>query len=401
MRPTLVRRSGLRWLALVVLIGLAINQVRIALESWGIVLWRPGYADFGNYYLYANVGLHQGWSHLYDLAAQRQEWLRLGGADVIPWFPIIYPPPLAWLAVPFTLLPLPVAYACWTALLTACVIVAWRLLLPTRSRLTRWSALAAMLAVMPVLYALLLGQILILELAAIAAVWWLLSRGRELPAGILLTVLVFKPQVAFLVPVALLVIGRWRAVAVWLAGSALLAVVALWTTGLSGLSDYAHRVADAASTPPQFFVPTQFTLAGVFGHSLLTVAIAGLFVALTIAAIYRQRGEAPALPIACALIGSMLVTPYLHQQDLATLLLAGAIAARGSLDRWQLGMLIGGYALILAISYWGFGSLGPILGALLLVGEAVFLLAACRPARSGGVALQMPALGEIPLDRTA
>ncbi len=396
-----MRRSSLQWLTLVVLIGLAINQVRIALESWGIVLWRPGYADFGNYYLYAKVGLHQGWSHLYDLAAQRQEWLRLGGADVIPWFPIIYPPPLAWLAVPFTLLPLPVAYACWTALLTACVIVPWRLVVPTGSRLTRWTALAAMLAVMPVLYALLLGQILILELAVIAVVWWLVSRGHEVPAGILLTVLVFKPQVAFLVPVALLVIGRWRTVAVWLGGSALIAVIALWTTGIDGLRDYANRVSDAASTPPQFFVPTQFTLAGLFGHGVLTVAIAGLLVALTIAAIYRHRGEAPAVPIACALIGSMLVTPYLHQQDLATLLLAGAIAVQGRLDQGQVRVLIAGYSLILAISYWGFGSLGPILGALLLVSEAIFLLAACRPPRSGGVALEMPALGEIPLDRTA
>lgn len=396
-----MRRSSLERLALVVVIGLAINQVRIALESWGIVLWRPGYADFGNYYLYANVGLHQGWSHLYDLAAQRQEWLRLGGADVIPWFPIIYPPPLAWLAVPFTLLPLPVAYACWTALLTACVIVAWRLVVPTGSRLTRWTALAATLAVMPVLYALLLGQILILELAVIAAVWWLVSRGHEVLAGILLTVLVFKPQVAFLIPVALLVIGRWRTVAVWLAGSALIAVIALWTTGIDGLRDYASRVSDAASTPPQFFVPTQFTLAGPFGHGLLTVAIAGLLVALTIAAVYRHRGEAPAVPIACALIGSMLVTPYLHQQDLATLLLAGGIAVQGRLDQWQVRVLIAGYSLMLAISYWGFGSLGPILGALLLVSEAIFLLAACRLPRSGGVALKVPALGEIPLDRTA
>jgi hypothetical protein len=400
MRSTLARLS-MQKLTLAVLIGLAINQVRIALESWGIVLWRPGYADFGNYYLYANVGLHEGWDHLYELAAQRQEWVRLGGADVIPWFPIIYPPPLAWLAVPFTLLPLPVAYACWIALLTGCVIVAWRLVVPTRSRLTRWIALAAMLAVMPVLYALLLGQILILELAVIAAVWWLVSRGRDVPAGILLTVLVFKPQVAFLVPGALLVIGRWRTVAVWLTGSALIAVVALITTGIAGLRDYANRVSDAASTPPQFFVPTQFTLAGLFGHGGLTLAVTGLVVALTIAAVYRHRGEGPALPIACGLVGSMLVTPYLHQQDLATLLLAGAIALQGRIGQWQVRLLIAGYALILAISYWGFGTLGPLLGALLLFSEALFLLSACLMPGSGGAALQMPALGEVPLDRTA
>ncbi len=401
MRSTLARRPSLQWLTFAVLIGLAINQVRIALESWGIVLWRPGYADFGNYYLYAQVGLHQGWNHLYDLAAQRQEWLRLGGADVIPWFPIIYPPPLAWLAVPFTLLPLPVAYVCWTVLLTGCVILAWRLVVPTRSRLARWTALAAMLAVMPVLYALLLGQILIVELAAIAAAWWLVSRGREIPAGILLSLLVFKPQVAFLVPVALLVIGRWRTVAVWAAGSALIAVIALISTGIDGLHDYANRVSDASATPPQFFVPTQLTLGGLFGHGVLTLGVSALLVALTIAAAYRYRAEGPALPIACALVGSMLVTPYLHQQDLATLLLAGGIALQGRLDRRQGSTLIASYVLLLAISYWGFGQLGPILGPMLLFLEVAFVLMACWTKTSGGVTREMPALGEVPLDRTA
>lgn len=387
-------------LTLVVLAGLSINQFRVALESWGIVLWRPGYADFGNYYLYARVGLHQGWNHLYDLAAQQQEWLRLGGADVIPWFPIIYPPPLAWVVVPFTVLPLPVAFACWTALLLGCVILAWKLVVPTRSRLVRWTALAAMLAVMPVLYALILGQVLILELAAIAAAWWLVSRGRELPAGILLTALVLKPQVAFLVPLVLLMIGRWRTVAVWITGSAVIAGVALFTTGIDGLHNYANRVSDAATTPPQFFVPTQFTLAGLFGHGALTVLVAGLLVALTIAAVYRHRKEGPTVPVACALVGSMLVTPYLHQQDLATLLLAGGIAMQGRLDQWQVRVLIAGYVLLLAISYWGFGRLGPILGPLLLVSEAIFLLAT-SVSRTSSVARERPNPRENPLEEIA
>jgi hypothetical protein len=214
-------------------------------------------------------------------------------------------------------------------------------------------------------------------------------------------VLVFKPQVAFLVPVALLVIGRWRTVAVWLGGSALIALVALFTTGIGGLHDYANRVSDAASTPPQFFVPTQFTLAGLFGHGVLTVGVALLLVALTMAAVYRHRGESPAVPVACALLGSMLVTPYLHQQDLATLLLAGGIALQGRLDQWQVRVLIAGYLLILAISYWGFGSLGPMLGALLLFSEAIFLVAACLLPTSSRVARGTPTLGEVPLDRTA
>jgi hypothetical protein len=389
-------RPALERLAFFVLVGLAINQLRVAIQGWGQFIFRhPGFADFGNYYLYAQVGLHQGWNRLYDLAAQQQEWMRLGGPDVIPWFPIIYPPPLPWLVVPFTVLSLPVAFACWTALLMGCIFVVWKLVVPIRSRLTRWTALAAMLAVVPVVYALILGQVLILELAAIATAWWLVSRGREIPAGILLTVLVFKPQVAILVPVAVLVIGRWRTVAVWVGGSALIAVIALISTGISGLHDYAIRLSDAAAATPEFLVPTQFTLAGVFGRGIFTLAVSGLLIALTIAAAYRHRHDGPAMPVACALVGSMLVTPYLHSQDFATLLLAGGIALHGHLDRWQYRMLIAGYVLLLAISYWGFGRWGPILGAMLLLGEVLWLLVALRVRRSGGAVRETEGLGQV------
>jgi len=128
MKSVVERLRSRQQLMLVVVIALAINQIRVAMEGWGsFVLRHPGFADFGNYYLYARVGLHQGWSRLYDLAAQQQEWLRLGGPDVIPWFPIIYPPPLAWLVVPFTLLPMPLAFACWTALLFGLVLLTCRL----------------------------------------------------------------------------------------------------------------------------------------------------------------------------------------------------------------------------------------------------------------------------------
>jgi hypothetical protein len=395
------RRQGL---ALVFLVALAINQIRVAMEGWGsFVLRHPGFADFGNYYLYALVGLHQGWSRLYDLAAQQQEWLRLGGPDVIPWFPIIYPPPLAWLVVPFTLLPMPLAFASWAALLFGLVLLTCRLVARGHTRLDRWTPVVAVLAVYPVLFALLLGQVLIVELAAVAGAWWLITRGREIPAGLLLTALVFKPQMAILLPLVLLVIGRWRAVGVWLAGSALIAVIAVLTTGLSGLREYTLRLADAAAVAPQFLVPTQFTLAGLLGHGVLTIVVSAVVVALTIGVAYRHRLEGSAIPVAAALIGSMLITPYLHYQDLSALLLAGAIALHGRLDRWQRGLLVVGYLLLLATSYWGwgFGLFSVVLGSTLVLTEAAWLLAGLRVRTSSGAARRTEPFGQVPLDRTA
>jgi hypothetical protein len=398
MRSPLARRPSWQRLTLVLLIGLAINQLRVAMEGWGsFVLRHPGFADFGNYYVYAQVGLHQGWSRLYDLGAQQQEWLRLGGPDVIPWFPIIYPPPLAWLAVPFTVLPLPVAFACWAALLFGLVLLTCRLVAPGPTRTARWTTLAAVLAVYPVLFAVLLGQVLIVELAAVAGAWWLLTRGREIPAGLLLTALVFKPQIAILLPVVLLMIGRWRTVAVWFVGSATIALVALLTTGPAGLYQYALRLADAAAVAPQFLVPTQFTLAGLLGHGVLTIVVSALAAALTMGVAYRHRSEGAAIPVAAALIGSMLITPYLHYQDLAALLLAGGIALHGRLDGWQRGILVAGYLLLLATSYWGwgFGLFSAMLGSTLVLTEAAWLVAAFRVSASGAAARRTEAVGQV------
>jgi hypothetical protein len=390
--------SHRRTLTFVLLVGLAINQLRLTIAGAGrFILQYPGFSDFGSYYLYAQLGLHHGWNHLYDLAAQRQEWLRYGGPDVIPWFPMIYPPPLAWVVTPFTLLPLPVALGCWMALLLGLMLMAWRLIAPSESKLARWTALAAMLAFFPVIYGVILGQVLIVELAAIAAAWWFLARGRELPAGLLLLALVFKPQMAILLPVVLLVVGRWRAVVIGGAGLAVIAAVAVLTTGLDGLHEYATRLSSAAAVAPQFLVPTQFTLAGALGHGAVTIVASGLAVLLTVAAAYRRRAEGVAIPVACALIGSMLVTPYLHWQDLATLLLAGGIALHGALDRWQRRILVAGYAVLVVTFYWGAAILGP----LLLAGEAAFLLAVLVRPMSGSPARVSDIGGEIPLDRTA
>lgn len=382
-------------LILLVCIGLALNQIRAAMDLWGsFILRHPGFADFGSYYVYARVGLHQGWNRLYDLAAERQEWLALGGSQAIPWFPsgIIYPPPLAWVVAPFTALPLPLAFACWSVVLLSLLLLAWRLVALAQPPLTRWTSLAITLAMFPVLFGLLLGQILIAELAAIAATWWLLKRNRELAAGLLLTTLVFKPQVAFLVPVALLVAGRWRAVLTWLAASMVIVAIAVATTGIDGLHVYAERLMRAAVVAPEFVVPTQFTLQGLLGHGLGTQLLRGLLAILTLAVAHRHRREGVAIPIAVGLVGSLLVTPYLHDQDLAALLLAGGIALHRPVDIWERRLLVAGFFVLLGVSYWGFGPWGGILGPMLVILEVAWLgvalrvrVAVARHARVGGI----------------
>jgi hypothetical protein len=388
--------------AFIVTLVLAINQARATVVQWKpFILGLPGNSDFANYYVYARVGLHAGWSRLYDLAAYRQEWLAMGGAPVIPWFPIIYPPPLAWVVIPFTFLPLSVAFAVWTALLIGLLLFSWRLLAPWDSPIARWTALAATLALFPVLFALMLGQILIVELAAIALAWRLLQKDNDVLAGILLITLLFKPQVAFLVPFALLVIGRRKTFFVWAGGTAVIAAVVVFSTGIDGIGMYAGRLGRAAVVSPEFVVPSQITLDGLLAHSIVAHVAEALVALLTLVVAYRHRHAGPAMPMAVALVGSILATPYLHAQDLATLLVAGALAIQTRPGPWLRRVLVTGYLLLLALSYWEFEPLGSVFGPLLIVAEVAFLVAVWPVRASGRTEGEVRAFRQVPLDRSA
>src|SRR5437870_5273830 len=153
---------------------------------------------------------------LYDYAAMRQEWLALGSAFL---YPPLYPPTLAWFVAPFAALPFAMGYALWNVLLAASLLVTWWLTAPPSSRLVRLGHLAFALALPSVAFGLLLGQVVIVVAAAVSISWWLLRRNRPFAAGLVLCLIALKPQLALLVPVALLVAGKSRAFLGWAACS--------------------------------------------------------------------------------------------------------------------------------------------------------------------------------------
>src|SRR5258708_14453202 len=111
--------------------------------------------DFRLAYAAANVGFRSGYSHLYDLAAQRLAIDSLG-----PGFnpqPFISPPPLAWLAPPLLLLPFQAALIVWTLLLPAARGFTLYLLAP-RPGLAPAAPLVLLLGVLPVALTVSLGR---------------------------------------------------------------------------------------------------------------------------------------------------------------------------------------------------------------------------------------------------
>src|SRR5690242_8265949 len=146
-----------------------------------------------------------GYGHLYDLAAQKSAVESLGSY----WSPFINPPPLAWLATPFLLAPFDVAIVLWTVLVVGAAYFAWRVVAPGGG-LVRLAHLALFIGLFPTAYGLLVGQPVALVAAAVAASWWLAEKNRPVAAGVMLSLIALKPQLALLVPLCLLVAGQGR-----------------------------------------------------------------------------------------------------------------------------------------------------------------------------------------------
>ncbi len=366
----------------VALLQLATASDRLLRWAGWTPLLRPGYTDFGSYYVYARMGLHAGWHTLYDLAVQRQEWLAMGGPDVVPWYPMIYPPPLAWLVAPFALLPFPLAVSLWGALIVALFLLMWKLTVPG-GWLHRGTYLAAALGLFPVIFGLLLAQVIIVVLAAVVVSWWLLSNRRDVLAGLVLVVLVIKPQVAFLVPFALLASGRVRTFATWALGTAGVSAAAVLSIGGDGLGQYVARLAEAAAAKPEFVVFPGISIPLLVGHGFVAFGLQLAVAALAIRVAHRWRGEGPEVPVIAGLLGSILVAPYLHLQDLTVLVVAVWISVGLHLSGWRRWLPMGGYLLMVAWSF-DLGRADYLFSAALLLLEIVWLASWYRVPTSAG-----------------
>src|SRR5258708_13138840 len=146
---------GRRWRNL----GIASGALAAAMfAGFDLFQWVVAYGsdhfhnDFTFYYAAARIGLTHGWQSIYDLNLQQSELDAIGSRIRIAELArYISPPPVAWLALPFTWLPYPIAYLLWSALLVAALVGTWDLAPPGPPRLPPLHLLAP-LALPPVIY---------------------------------------------------------------------------------------------------------------------------------------------------------------------------------------------------------------------------------------------------------
>ena len=312
------RLQGLKpWVPVAVVVVTGALALRNLVGVLHFALNRAFQGDFAVYYIFARVGIDHGWGSLYDYAAMRQEWLALGSAFL---YPPLYPPTLAWFVAPFAALPFAAGYALWNVLLVISLLVTWWLTVPPSSRLVLLGHLAFAVAVPAVAFGLLLGQVVIVVAAAVSISWWLLRQNRPLAAGLVLSLIALKPQLALMVPAALLVAGQSRAFLGWAAGSVLMVVAALATIGFGGLQTYAVLLAGSEHYRGAMMVYPELTLPGLLGGGTPGTIAQGLVIAITVILVWRRRATGLEFPFAAGLCASMLVANFLHAQDVAILL---------------------------------------------------------------------------------
>jgi hypothetical protein len=267
--------------------------------------------DFHTYEAAARVGLHHGWSHIYDQSLVAAEQKALVPDQVAQ--PFLSPPPTAWLTAPLAALPFWPSYYVWAAFtfIAMALALVWS---SSEHGLARWVVAAAALAPWWVWRAVDLGQVVPLVAAGVVVAWRLLREHRDFLVGGALALIGLKANTAFLVPFALLASGRFRSFATFAGAAVVIAVLAVMTMGSSGISDYISQLAGPRPAGADYL-----TLEGAFGvGGAVAIGMRLLIIAATLVAAFRLR-YSPGLVIAAGTLSSLLVAPYLHGADLCLL----------------------------------------------------------------------------------
>ena len=324
--------------------------------AWGaiydVAVWfalfvrQPVHPDFRIFYVAAEAGLRYGWPSIYDLTILRSLSASFpsGQNNITSALPFIHPPLLAWLIAPLTALPVPAAYALWTAVLLAALLWAWYVAAPY-SGLRKLTLLLLALAIWPVLDAFFFGQPSALQLALLAGAWWLCTRDRPLAAGVALAfATALKPHTVILLPLALAASGRYRPFFSWAAVCTLLAAAFALTLGPSGLNSWWQALMYGQTDPGQ----SLYTLAYLFGSGPLSYGLEALQGAAALVIARRRRADLNVV-FAVGMVGSLTFAFHLHQYDYIELILAAWLILHKAQPIWHRLWLLVGVGTLMAI----------------------------------------------------
>jgi alpha-1,2-mannosyltransferase len=141
---------------------------------------------------------------LYDYAAQQREHLEAFGRLFAVHYPYANPPIFAIETIPLALVPQVVAYAIVTA--AGLASLAWS----SRRATGSFEGAGFALLAYPTFLGILAGQPVAVALGVFTATWALVEGGRPVTAGLVASLLAYKPPLLLVLPVAFLIAPRAR-----------------------------------------------------------------------------------------------------------------------------------------------------------------------------------------------
>jgi len=310
-------------------VGVAVAMLELGIFVAGyLAYWiidRPGDLDFGSQYAAAYIGVHYGWGHLYDtsLIGPIEAANHLDG-----YAPFQHPPPDAWLAVPFLLLPLRWAALIWQALLLGALVASALIISPAR----RWNRVFALLSVagfQPCLVALGYGTMSPVVLILLCGALIALESDAPLLAGVLLGMTALKPQLTLLVIPVLLAAGYWKTAVIAIAVMAALALASAAVMGAAGTRDYVTFLLSPGAINHQM----PLTIKSLVGVGPSIVAWTGIVLVAAAAVSFRFRLR-PDTALVLGILSSLFVAEHLNVGDLVLWLLPIWLAFRTERPFW-------------------------------------------------------------------
>jgi len=312
------------------------------------------------------------------------------GAISPNWLPWVYPPGFLAALEPLGHLSFGTAWMAFTAVSLGAY---WLALRPFAGALPVWLALAFAPALWP---AVMLGQTTLLWMAGLLGALWALRDQRPILAGVLIGLLTLKPQLGILLPVVLLAIGAWRAIAAAIVTALALAAVGTLAYGAAYWPAFLemgriHAGVLTEDVERVHLMPSVYAaVAGRLGAPTLALVLQwGLTLAAAVILWLAWRGTGVGRDLRMALLVAAipLSTPYLWYYDTA-------FSALTALFLMRAGVLgLSGTGLIAVILLWlGAGPPGvaelitpdlqipvrALVAPVLLMGFALAALAALR-----------------------
>ncbi len=289
--------------------------------------------DFLAFYTGGKILLQGQSAHLYDLKFQQPLQQELIGGDWTDLEAFVNPPFYAWLSVPFAKLPYLLSFAIWALLGLLELWISLRLLGERDpKRLFAWS-----LTWFPIFAAISFGQNSLLSLFLFCLVFLLWHRERFWLAGLVSSLLLFKPQ--WVIGLGVLWLLEWRrniSVLLGLAlGSAVLGLLSFWQlpSASQAYLDLSRDVLPAWQTQPGYQLHHLHTVRGFWllllpqHHDwadalsyLLTAA--GLF---GFVLFWRRYRDQKALLYAAMICLTLWINPHAMIYDWAVLLIPAVL----------------------------------------------------------------------------